>query len=291
MTKLFVKKLTNLDFSFLDAKRGLVGESWLIDVELTGELDAQGMVVDFGIVKKVLKDFINEYIDHCLLVPIQSEGCTLKEADTFLEIQFPLSNGESIHHKSPQQAVCQVDAEFINKSSIKELLRIKLKPLLPDNVTELNIRLYGEPHLREYYQYSHGLSQHQGNCQRIAHGHRSGLNIFIDGEESEQWRDYWIDRWTDIYLGCANHLVNLDSDYCEFNYQAPQGDFYLKLPKTMCYLIDSASTVENIAEHLAEEIAKKEKGKHVLVRAFEGIGKGAIAEVLGSGSEEIYLQR
>jgi len=52
LTTLFVKKLTNIDFSYLDVERGMVGESWLIDIELTGELDDQGMVVDFGIVKK-----------------------------------------------------------------------------------------------------------------------------------------------------------------------------------------------------------------------------------------------
>ena len=49
---LFVDNLTNVDFSYLDADRGVVGETWLASIVLEGALDEQGMVCDFGIVKK-----------------------------------------------------------------------------------------------------------------------------------------------------------------------------------------------------------------------------------------------
>ena len=147
-------------------------------------------------------------------------------------------------------------------------------------MTELDIQLYTEPGLENSYQYSHGLRKHDGNCQRIAHGHRSFLEIFVDGERSETWENHWFSTWSDIYLGTNRHLLNkLGEDYCEFQYFAPQGNFYLKLPQENCYLIESESTVENIAQHLAETIAKQEPGKHIEVRAYEGIGKGAIAQI------------
>lgn len=53
MPLLFVKRLTVIDFSYLDAVRGRVGESWQVDIELEDCLDEQGMVLDFGHIKKM----------------------------------------------------------------------------------------------------------------------------------------------------------------------------------------------------------------------------------------------
>ena len=63
-----------------------------------------------------------------------------------------------------------------------------------------------------------------------------------------------------------------------FQYEARQGDFRLSLPKDHVYLIDTDSTVEFIAQHIASQLKKENPSDTFVVKAFEGLGKGAIAE-------------
>ena len=53
--KLFVRDLTVIDSSYLCERRGMVGESWLVDIEMSGELNEMSMLLDFGRVKKLIK--------------------------------------------------------------------------------------------------------------------------------------------------------------------------------------------------------------------------------------------
>ena len=277
MTTLFVNKLTNIDFSYLDPELGLVGESWLMDIQLAGDLNEQGMVLDFGIVKKQAKAYVDTYIDHCLVVPTAYAGCEVVAHDERLVIDFALNSGATIHHESISSAVSLIAVEQINTETMRDNILSALKKHLPENVQHIDVQLYPQPDLDNYYRYSHGLQQHDGNCQRIAHGHRSDLKILIDEQPSEEWKSYWTDLWRDIYIGTSAHVLDDSGDNMVFEYVAPQGKFLLHMPKESCYLINTETTVENIAQHLADETAKKVPGKTVKVIAFEGIAKGAIA--------------
>lgn len=277
MSTLFVNKLTNLDFSYLDPTLGVVGESWLLDIQLAGDLNDEGMVLDFGLVKKQVRDYVDQYIDHCLLVPKLFQGCAIKDQGDRLFIDFTLESGEVIHHDSISSAVALIEAETIDSDSVRHNILAYLKGQVPDNVHSLDVQLYPEPSLEKYYRYSHGLRKHAGNCQRIAHGHRSDLKVYVDDKPSDEWQEYWLNKWKDIYIGTKTHLKEQTGTQFKFEYEAPQGLFRLHLPKESCYLMATETTVENIAQHLANETAKKVPGKSVRVIAFEGIGKGAIA--------------
>ena len=67
--------------------------------------------------------------------------------------------------------------------------------------------------------------------------------------------------------------------YFKFGYTAPQGYFELTISQPHCYLIESDSTVELIAHHIATTIKAAYPDDKITVHAFEGFKKGAIAEI------------
>lgn len=270
-----------MDFSLLDAERGLLGESWLVDIELQGKLDYQGMVLDFGDVKKKTKAIIDEYFDHKLLIPIKHPQLSLEKDDHSSQLHFQLNDGSQIIHKSPLDAITPIDSNTISTETVAQAIISQLMTELPDNIEHINIGLYNEDIAGVSYQYSHGLKQHDGNCQRIAHGHRSALHIYRKNIRDMTLEHHWADNWQDIYIGSQADLQSSEDidgiEYYTFAYTANQGDFELTLPANRCVLIDTDSTVENIAAFIQQKLQAENQFDPIEVHAFEGVDKGAIA--------------
>ncbi|MDF1782349.1 MAG: 6-carboxytetrahydropterin synthase [Alcanivoracaceae bacterium] len=282
MATLFVDNLTVLDFSYLHAKRGLVGDSWIVDLELSGDLDDQSMVFDFGRIKKSIKHALDDIADHKLLAPADSEHLNVERIDDRLQLRWQYPNGE-ILMRAPESSSLLVPGMEVSKGAVTLYLTELVRASLPSNITEVLIRLREEnTGTSPYYHYSHGLKKHDGNCQRIAHGHRSRIEIFENGRRSRYWEKLWADRWEDIYIGTEEDLEGtyyLDEiPHHRFRYTSEQGLFELMLPEDNCYLVASDSTVELLAEHIAKQLADEAPGKHFVVRAYEGVSKGALAE-------------
>lgn len=276
--KLFVDNLTNVDFSYLHPQRGLMGESWLVQLELDGSLNEQGMICDFGIVKKEVKRWFDLWVDHALVVPTGMPRLSHSTSEGYTEVEWLYANGERFYCRSPQQAICLVGMPEINEHTLAEWCRDKLLELFPQEVKGLKISFVPERIDGAFYHYSHGLQKHDGNCQRIAHGHRSKIEIYLNDQREQALEAEWAERFKDIYIGSESHLVEKCEDIHHYAYQAPQGEFAIALPSSVCYLIDTDSTVELIAAHLAKELKKAHPEERVMVRAYEGVGKGAIAE-------------
>ena len=276
--RLFVDNLVNLDFSYFDHKRGLVGETWLASVELEGTLDEQGMICDFGIVKKTLRQWLEKHIDHCLLVPALSSHVEHDVNNGEASAKINLANGEYIICRSPEQAITPTATRDISPSDVAEWCISQLEPLFPQSVSSLSLYFKPETIPGDYYHYSHGLKKHDGNCQRIAHGHRSKIEIFLDGCYAEKEMNRWSTVWKDIYIGSHEDLVesHKQSGVYVFEYSAEQGAFYLEIPKSRCYLIQSDTTVELIAQHIASTLKAEQPSKRYIVKAYEGLAKGAI---------------
>lgn len=280
---LFVDNLTNVDFSFLDAKRGLLGETYLANIRLRGELDDQGMVCDFGTVKKIVRHWLDTELDHRLAVPIRSPNITIEKEGEFLNIGWKFGDkGHFIQTRSPRDAIALVDADALTPESIAQWCIAQLKSLFPDSVATLELEFTQEVIEGASYHYSHGLKKHLGNCQRIAHGHKSRIDIWENGVKSPELEQRWADRWCDIYVGTRADIVatpiHKETPYYHFAYVSQQGPFELTIPQDCCYLIDTDTTVELIAQHFAEATKAERPQSNIRVKAFEGINKGAIAE-------------
>lgn len=275
MPTLFVDDLTNIDCSILDPDRGLIGASWATDIELSGELDEQSMVFDFSKVKKTIKRIIDQEVDHKLLVPTKYNQIQISGAEN-LHIEFKDHAGNHIEHTSPRTAVCQIVTSKINDSDIVNFLTDRILSELPNNVADCKIMLREESVVGNYFCYSHGLKKHDGNCQRIAHGHRSQIQIWRDDDRSDKLERDLASRWKDIYLGSQEDVVEQTDKEIQFQYTTSQGNFKLSLPTDRVHLMPNDSTVECIAEHIVD-LLSEEPLQRMKVKAFEGIGKGAIA--------------
>ncbi|MBG22040.1 MAG: hypothetical protein CMF22_01085 [Idiomarinaceae bacterium] len=290
--QLFVNDLTVIDFSYLCAERGIVGESWIVDIILDGSLNEQSMVLDFGKVKKQIKRIIDDAVDHKLAVPADHAytRVTHTDDDSSYWVDFLRPDGRSIHLFCPADAFAFIDAESVSMESVNAYLRAVIKRELPGNVAGLEVILREEAIPGAYYHYTHGLKKHDGNCQRIAHGHRSQLQVFIGSERATQVEQRWAKRWQDIYLGSQEDTCSVDdlsrsdaalaindATHQSYRYIADQGLFELAVPHSENDLIASDSTVECIADYLAQTIAREEQAPgRVKVMAYEGVGKGAI---------------
>ncbi len=281
MASLFVEQLCVIDCAALHPMHGLRGESWIVDLQLDGGLDEQGMVFDFGLVKPAVKQVIDEGVDHRLLVPLRSPHLSLERDGNSVTLEFAYGDSR-LRHRSPTGALCLLDSEEISIMAVEEKLVGDIEAIMPANVTQVGVSLREERIPGASYRYAHGLPAHDGNCQRIAHGHRSRIEIYRNGQRSEASERWLSERWRDIYIGSRRDIVRdatlVDKPCYHFAYSAPQGDFELTLEQSRCELLDTDSTVECIADYVVELMRERDPAARYRVRAYEGVRKGAIAE-------------
>ncbi|MDE8602958.1 6-carboxytetrahydropterin synthase [Marinomonas sp. RSW2] len=286
--KLFVKNLTHVDLSYFDTERGLLGESWQTDIVLTGKLNDESMICDFSIVKKHIKKWLDDHIDHMLAIPAEHVGSSLtKLTNDRVSFRFDHSkenpdDSRRFQCDAPTQAICVLPMAKITPDAAAKWVESQILNLLPAELEAVSVRFSPEKIDGAEYQYSHGLKKHAGNCQRIAHGHRSTVGIYADGIRNDAMEKDWADRWKDIYLGTQEDLDKfIEEDgrrYHCFSYTSQQGLFELMIDSNQVYMLDCDTTVESLSAHIANVLAQENPGTHIEAHGFEGIGKGAISD-------------
>tara|TARA_B100000029_G_scaffold447940_1_gene470093 strand:- start:167 stop:1015 length:849 start_codon:yes stop_codon:yes gene_type:complete len=279
--QLFVEQLTVIDCTYLHPEHGLEGESWIVDIVLHGRLDDQSMVMDFGPAKKRIKKAIDEWVDHCLLVPTEADALTATVQEDNITLSYIHDKDSMLLHRSPATALCMLPVAEISREAVQDYLENELMRIMPANVERVEVTLREEVIEGAFYHYSHGLKKHDGNCQRIAHGHRSRIVIERNGVRDTLFEEKWADRWRHIYLATEADVVEEEvqggETYLRMAYNAPEGEFLLVFAKQRCEVLKTDTTVECIAQYIADALKREHPEDAFTVRAYEGVQKGAIA--------------
>ena len=276
---LFVNDLTTIDFSYLDDYDGILGETIIVDVELEGKLDDQGMLMDFSNIKKDIKRAIDDTIDHSLAVPIKNKNIKISKNSKQYQISF-LSKIGQIEHISPFQAITLIDDKQVTFEAIERFLITEIKKIIPLNINNIKLNMRYEEISGQFIQYSHGLRKHKGNCQRIAHGHRSKIIIKENGKINNDMQIWAAQFFKNAYFIDINDIRSKfnknNINYISLKYKANQGDFELTIAQKYCHILNAQTTIENLSKFIWDKISKKFPNKNLEVKFFEGVNKGAV---------------
>ncbi len=193
-------------------------------------------------------------------------------------IEWRFGKGEMLVHYSPKSSVALLDSEIVTDAAMVAYLARVLAPVLPSTVSKLSLTLRHEVTDDSYYHYVHGLKTHDGHCQRIAHGHRSRIMIWKNGARERSLEASWAAEWKTAYLATRADIRAEKNGMLEMGYEASEGWFALSYPSHRCHILETDSTVEQIASHIATTLKARDPSASFRVRAYEGVQKGAVAE-------------
>ena len=296
---LFYKSISVLDAAVLDPFLGLVGQSWQVDVNLTGHTDKEGVIADFSKIKNKIKKIIDNQVDHRLLI----DHTLLNVVENKAKVNFQYGSNKTyqLEYVAPTEAFCILPNGH-STSALQVYIASIIKKEMSDNIKDVEIILREELH-ENIFHYTHGLKEHYGNCQRLFHGHRNTLEIWRNGTRETNWEKNLTQEIFkgNIHFAFWDNIVNslqlqelsgkkqeiicgiLDSDVMiELKYQGSQGEFWAKIPAKQTYILPCETTIENLSTYFAQWIKNNwaSPTDKVTVVGYEGISKGAKAIAL-----------
>lgn len=295
---LFYRHVTVLDYAYLDQKLGPVGNSMQVNVSFHGKTDNEGVIYDFSHAKKKVKAIIDDVCDHRLVLPagvVSAEN--YEDKNISFDYQFGLDH--RLTHTAPNEAFFFLsESEYTNKALKEDLEKIILKEM-PGNIERIELEFESElfEKGKAVFNYTHGLKEHDGNCQRLLHGHRNTIDLLEDGEENFELERALVACFPErnIHFAYLENVVNKEEVQDRFmgntiqgvapgeifpvqiEYTSQQGKFRATIPSFMVHFVAIETTVENLSAHFHSYVKSHfNLDSHLVVRAYEGIGKGAI---------------
>lgn len=273
LARMFIRDLTILDAAYFDDFRGPLGASWQVDVELIGRRDAQGMLYDFRPCKQTIKRIIDGSYDHTLILP-----------------RDPNAGVDRLEYDCPDQALSRIPGATVTVAGIETAIKTSIEEAFReegrDNVVgvDVTLREIPLPPGKAWYRYTHGLEKHDGNCQRLWHGHRNGIDIRVNGQADGELEHRLAALFFEAHIAYRENIVSTGDlrigerqthlEGVEIAYEASQGRFRAVIPGENVVVLPMECTVENIAAFCLEEVARERTGSLEVI-CYEGINKGA----------------
>lgn len=291
---LFVRDVGKIDSAMFDPGFGIIGQSWYVDVWLTGTLDENGFVFDFSPLKSLIRQTLASTLDHALIIPVGSQTVQYSEFENGERWTLrSKARGESKEARwdyiSPKGSVFPVHTVALKTTNIEQEFARILRHRLPPTVHHLAVKLREESisPTEASYRYTHGITGHNGLCQRLFHGHRSRIEIYI-GEERRPDLEHFVVReifGTNVHIATLNQIKSGNGEIgCRGKTDAPitlsyagtLGSFEATLPSNRVFFVEGETSVESLAREVARLIKREERPtEKVRAVCYEGIDKGA----------------
>lgn len=295
---IFMRNITTLDCGVFDLSDGIIGQSWIVDLEVSGELDKDGIVQDFSELKKQVRKSLKESVDHALLIPIKSEFVkfrTTSNGDECWMLTSVAGRGKKAvdwSYTCPKGAVYPIRSKSLDRETIALEINKTMGRRLPENITSYKISLREEDidPTEAVFRYTHGITSHSGMCQRLFHGHRSCIEVHIGEVRRPDLEQYlvWEVLGKNIHIASESQVqttgleVGARSQSTEpvtIGYTSKSGLYEGILPANRVFVVPQETSIEIIAHTLAEVVRAKvgDTEDRIKVACYEGIEKGAVA--------------
>ena len=120
------------------------GHNYYVEVELSGNLGQDGLIINYLIVEKVLKTILQEW-DHYLLLPNENKGVRIDKQQKNFEIYYG-----SRFYSIPVDEVRFLNCSNVTTENLVKIFAEKLKNGMMDqrmvnNIISINIKIWETP--------------------------------------------------------------------------------------------------------------------------------------------------
>jgi 6-pyruvoyl-tetrahydropterin synthase len=294
---IFLHDVTKIDCAMFDPSKGIYGQTYKVDVTLGGPVGANGFIYDFALLKKMVRQTLKASLDHALIIPINSQSVQFRGVESGecwkMRSKGGKAGGDEWEYLSPAGAVFPSRCVALSRQTLEQEFARSLRHRLPQTITSVGVALREEEldPTEATFRYTHGIAGHEGLCQRLLHGHRSRLQVYV-GEERRVDLEHYIARdvlGSNVHMATPSQFVRgmiepgtrgKTKEPVTLGYDAGQGRFEATLPADRVFCVAGETSIECITQELARLVKREENtSERVKVICYEGVDKGAFAEL------------